>query len=193
MAHQRETYDPSQVLPYAVGAARQRFSALAFLGGAALPYAYAAASERPDVMPQTLRELSNADDVRGSSRLQIHQCFAPRRVVTLTFGVERVGVEITGRDATTPESGTVHYDNAPEWARSWEEFCRFALPLEDCRNLGVYDGTRYIHSMFERERETSVTWVNPGWLENPLQMTVVRGYMELVEAAGLRRLLRMRR
>jgi hypothetical protein len=142
-------------------------------------------------MPQTLHELSKAHDHCGSSRLQINQCFAPQRMVMLTFAVDRVGVEITGPDVTTPEAGAVHYDNAPEWARSWEEFRRLAFPLEGCRNLGVYDGTKYTHSMFEREHETSVTWVNPSWLENPLQMTVIRGYMELAEAAGLRRLLRM--
>ena len=141
-------------------------------------------------MPQTLHELSKANDVCGSSRLQINQCFAPQRIVTLTFAVERVGVEIMGPGETTREAGTVHYDNAPEWARSWEEFRRFAFSLEACRNL-LYDGTTYIHSMFERACETSVTWINPSWRDNPLQMTVIRGYMELAEAAGLRRLLRM--
>src|SRR5687768_6985495 len=129
-------------------------------------------------MPQTLHELSKADDVCGSSHLQINQHFAPQRIVTLTFATERVGVEIAGPDTTTREAGTVHYDNAPEWARSWEAFRRFAFPLESCRN-STYDGTTYTHSMFEREHETSVTWVNPSWVKNPLQMTVIRGYMEL--------------
>lgn len=141
-------------------------------------------------MAQTLHELSLADDVCGSSRLQINQCFEPLRLVTLTFAAERVGIEITGSDTTIRETGTVHYDNAPEWARSWESFCRFALPLESCQNL-CFDGTGYTHSVVERDRETSVKWVNPSWLKNPLQMTVIRGYMELAETAGLRRLLQL--
>ena len=143
-------------------------------------------------MPQTPHELSEEDDVCGSSRLQINQCFEPQRIVTLIFTVERVGVKITGSDTKSHEMGTVHYDNAPEWVRSWEEFRRFAFPLESCRN-SMYDGTTYTHSICERERETSVTWVNPTWLNNTLQMTVIRGYMELAETAGLRRLLRMPR
>jgi hypothetical protein len=141
-------------------------------------------------MSQTLHELSRADDICGSSRLEINQCFAPERAVTLIFTVARVGVEIAGSDTRRYETGTVHYDNAPEFARSWEEFRRFVFPLESCRN-SMFDGTTYTHSMCERERETSVTWVSPTWLKNPLQMTVIRGYMELAEAAGLGRLLRM--
>jgi hypothetical protein len=146
--------------------------------------------KRRSVMSQTVHELSKADDVCGSSRLQINQSFAPQRIVTLTFAVARIGVAITGPGEATPESGTVHYDNAPEYIRSWQEFRRLAFPLESCRN-SMYDGTTYIHTMFERQRETTVTWMNPNWRDNPLQMTVIRGYMELAEAARLWRLLRM--
>ncbi len=137
-----------------------------------------------------IRESSITDGTCGSSLLQIAHCFEPLQWVTLTFAAERVGIEITGSDTTIREAGTVHYDNAPEWARSWESFCRFALPLEGCRNA-VFDGTSYTHSVLEHGRETSVKWHSPSWLKNPLQMTVIRGYMELAETAGLRRLLQL--
>lgn len=141
-------------------------------------------------MPQSLQELVTGRDALGASRLRINKCFEPERVVTLTFGAERIGVEVFGPREREEEAGSVHYDNAPEWVRSWDDFLRFTSPLESCRNL-VYDGTSYTHALFGSGRDDAITCIAPNWRENPRHMTVIRGYVELAEAAGLRRLIRM--
>ena len=142
-------------------------------------------------MPQTLHHLWKAGGIVGLSRLQVSSHFQPQRIVTLTFA-ERVGVEVSGPGETPTEAGTVHYDNAPEWARSWDEFLRIARPLEACDNK-MYDAIGYIHSMLDLECESSVKWLNPNGRENALQLIVIQGYAQLAEAAGLRRLIRLQR
>jgi len=90
------------------------------------------------------------------------------------------------------EAGGVPYGNAPEWMQSWDLFRTFAFPLEDCLNL-VYDGVRYTHALHGSGYDAAVVWSTPIWLKNPRQMTLIRGYVELAEAAGLKRLIRMSR
>ncbi|MGN6726417.1 MAG: hypothetical protein ACTHLZ_10895, partial [Tepidisphaeraceae bacterium] len=100
----------------------------------------------------------------GLSRLQVGSRLEPQRIVTLKFA-ERLCGEVSGPGETPTEAGTIHYDNAPEWARYWGECLRFARPLEAYENK-MFDGDWYTHSMLYKECETSVKWLNPNWREN---------------------------
>ena len=150
----------------------------------------------------SLQDVLKAREPLGASRLTIRQCFAPERIVTLVFGVTHIQVEVFGpkrgsyariSNVSGPgeldwEAGEVLDDNAPGWARSWGSFRSFSLGLDACRNV-VCDGAQYAHELCGIDCRSTVVWGNPHWLKNPQQMTVIRGYIEVVDAAGLHRLI----
>ena len=53
----------------------------------------------------------------------------------------------------------------------------------------VWDGTQYTHELCGTDCRNTVVWSTPIWVKNPQQMTVIRGYVELADAAGLHRLI----
>jgi hypothetical protein len=142
------------------------------------------------VSSQPLHEVVKLRNALGASRLYVSQCFAPERVLTLVFMADRIEVEVFGPRETESDVGSLSYDNAPELGESWNAFRSFCLRVEACRNR-VYDGTQYTHMLSDSGGEYAMTWLNPTWPKNPQQMAVVRSYVEIAEAAGLNRLIRM--
>ena len=174
--------------------------------------------DRYQVRP--LADAAREPGVVGVSRLMIFPAFEPERIVTALFHADGVAVEavagssqlwrslqtftrktpdgtweqIPGGEPFDPRravrgQGRVKSRRAPAPFTSWGAFVRAASPLPDC-STETLDGVVYRHKMLFDGRLLDVEWANPDEVQHAPQLALVRGYMELVRAAGLRRVVK---
>jgi hypothetical protein len=133
----------------------------------------------------------------GASRLLVQATFEPLRCITLVFGLDRIAVQVAGfanaqSHRIDAEAASVHCENAPEVCASWASFMALVASLPSVERM-TYDGVRYAHEFWSQDRAGRSSWLNPTSIDHALQQLVVRTYAELCEAAGLRRLVQLRR
>lgn len=87
--------------------------------------------------------------------------------------------------------GAVDLSSAPELMSTWQRFSEAAFSLES-QDTRPFDGTIFRHKAKDRCSEIDVYWRHMGRGRTPIQVKLVRTYLDCAKAAGLGRFVRKR-